>query len=355
MALERFEVSSEEAGILLDRFLRGAKGNAPWSKVRAWIERGQVAVDGAVERTLTRPLAPGSVIELNEHGAIRAERRETSPDRARILFHDSQVAVVLKPAGISTEPYDANEKDTLDRWLKGELGGRAPIYVVHRLDKETSGILVFGRTNAAKDHLKNQFRFHTTGRRYLALVHGVPRSRSISSQIVRDRGDGLRGSTDNSRLGRASTTHVRLLEELGGSSLVECRLETGRTHQIRIHLSEAGHPLLGERVYSKGYAGSLLPAPRVMLHAQSLEFDHPTTLERLQFQAEPPSDFAMRLATLRAPEPPAPQGRHDDEMRARVRAPDARASVSRPGTQRAPMGGRPRVRGEIHGKRKRSR
>lgn len=351
MAVERFEVPSEAAGVLLDRFLRGAKGNAPWSKVRAWIERGQVSVDGSVERMLTHPLAAGSIVLFNEHGAARPQLREKSPERVQILLQDSQVVVAVKPSGMSTEPYDASEKDTLDRWLKTEPGGRSPLHVVHRLDKETSGVLVFGRTLVAKDHLKNQFRFRTTGRRYLALVHGTPRSRTISSQIVRDRGDGLRGSTDNSKLGRASTTHVHLLEELGALSLIECRLETGRTHQIRIHLAEAGHPLLGERVYSKGYPGQLLNAPRVMLHAETLEFEHPSRGERLRFQVDPPDDFKRCLEELRT------NGNLPKEFepgaRPAVHAPDVRGSVARSAPRSARVGSRPEPRKNHHGKRKR--
>ncbi|OQX69462.1 MAG: hypothetical protein B6A08_05140 [Sorangiineae bacterium NIC37A_2] len=298
MATERFEVPPEGAGLLLDRYLRMVKGAPPWSKVRAWIERGCVSVDGHVERTTTFPLAAGSVVEFNENGLRRREERAVDPRAIPILFQDSQVVVVVKPAFVSTEPYDAQEKDTLVQLLRGQLGGR-PLYVVHRLDKETTGILVFARTPPAKDHLKNQFRFRTTGRRYLALAHGFPRPRTISSHIVRDRGDGLRGSTDNKTLGRASVTHVTPLEELQGASLVECRLETGRTHQIRIHLAEAGHPLLGERVYSKGYQGPLLAAPRVMLHAETLEFDHPTGGQRLRYQVDPPADFTNLLEALR--------------------------------------------------------
>jgi len=158
---------------------------------------------------------------------------------------------------------------------------------------------VFARTVAAKVALKNQFRFHSVGRRYVAIAHGDVTGGVIRSRLVQDRGDGRRGSTENEELGREAVTHVKWLETLRGASLLECRLETGRTHQIRIHLSERGHPLVGERVYSKNYRGELIPAPRLMLHARELSFDHPTTAERLSFETAMPEDMQSVLATLR--------------------------------------------------------
>jgi 23S rRNA pseudouridine1911/1915/1917 synthase len=159
---------------------------------------------------------------------------------------------------------------------------------------------VFARTLSALRALKNQFRFHTVHRRYRAIAHGALDDRTFSSRLVQDRGDGRRGSTHNPKLGRLAITHVKLLEALAGASLLECRLETGRTHQIRIHLSEAGHPLLGERVYNKGFRGVLLPAPRLMLHAMELGIRHPDTERELTFVQQLPDDMLAVLAALRA-------------------------------------------------------
>jgi 23S rRNA pseudouridine1911/1915/1917 synthase len=150
--------------------------------------------------------------------------------------------------------------------------------VVHRLDKETSGLLVFTRTWQAKKELMQAFRFHHVHRRYVALVHGVARSSTLETHFVEDRGDGLRGSVEHRRgrkhaVGSERTqravTHIEVLETFprSSASLVACTLETGRTHQIRIHLAEDGHPVLGERVYIRDYEGPEIPAPRVMLHA----------------------------------------------------------------------------------------
>jgi 23S rRNA pseudouridine1911/1915/1917 synthase len=210
--------------------------------------------------------------------------------------------VVAKPAGISTVPYDENERGTLDELVMetlSERGRRAPLGIVHRIDKETSGVVVFTRTLSAKHQLKNQFRFHTVGRHYVAIAHGAVKTATIKSRLVQDRGDGRRGSTENEELGREAVTHVKWLENLRGATLIECRLETGRTHQIRIHLSERGHPLVGERVYSKNYRGELLAAPRLMLHARELELDHPQTGERLRFEQPMPADMQALLESLR--------------------------------------------------------
>jgi 23S rRNA pseudouridine1911/1915/1917 synthase len=295
-----FVVTDAEAGWMLDRFVRTSFGQPPWSKVRSAIEQGRVLVDGKIERTATRPLTLGSKVQVGRHRfkSETASEGNSNPDDFVLLHSDSQVVVVDKPSGISTEPYDASEKDTLLSRLMKKF--RSKIHVVHRLDKETSGVLVFARTTVARDHLKNQFRFRTTGRNYVALVHGTPKDGTIRSRLVRDRGDGLRGSTDHPTLGRDATTHIEVLRSFSKVSLIRCRLETGRTHQIRIHLGEAGHPLLGERVYSRDFEGEIVPAPRIMLHAQSLTFQHPVSGEKMDFECNPPLDFRRRLEELEA-------------------------------------------------------
>jgi 23S rRNA pseudouridine1911/1915/1917 synthase len=229
--------------------------------------------------------------------------------RDALVHVDPHVVVVKKPAGLSTVPYE-DERDTLDQRVRGLLGrGKsggpgAPLGVVQRLDKETSGLIVFARTVPAKRHLQQQFRVHSVERRYWALALGRVRAATFASRLVADRGDGRRGSTDNPRLGREAVTHVRPLEVFEDVTLLECRLETGRTHQIRIHLAEAGHPLLGERVYTREPVFALpalgIQVPRLMLHALSLGFEHPHTHREVRFEMQPPPDFADVLARLRA-------------------------------------------------------
>jgi 23S rRNA pseudouridine1911/1915/1917 synthase len=136
-------------------------------------------------------------------------------------------------------------------------------------------------------------------RRYVALAHGSVRAATHHSRLVKDRGDGRRGSTEHPELGRDSVTHVKPLEALAGATLVECRLETGRTHQIRIHLAESGHPLVGERVYGRSYRGERIEAPRLMLHAFELGFEHPTTGKPLHFEQPMPEDMERVVHALR--------------------------------------------------------
>lgn len=284
----------------LDRWLRELLPGKSWNEVRRLARTGKIFVDGRASLDPTALVPAGAELELRQN-ARRATRTPALP-RSAILYLDAQVVVVEKPAGISTVPYDEQERGTLDQLVMetiSERGRRAPLGIVHRIDKETSGVVVFARTLAAKQALKNQFRFHSVGRRYVAIAHGAVKSATIRSRLVQDRGDGRRGSTDDETLGREAITHVKWLESLRGATLVECRLETGRTHQIRIHLAERGHPLVGERVYSKNYRGELIPAPRLMLHARELDFEHPTTAKRLSFEQRLPDDMLAVLASLR--------------------------------------------------------
>jgi 23S rRNA pseudouridine1911/1915/1917 synthase len=296
----RWVVSAAQEQQALDRVLRELIGGESWNKVRRWIETGKVRVNGDVVVDPRRPVRAEQIVELS----LRAPRPRSEPMPASTLVYvDAHVVVVHKPAGLSTVPYDATEIVTLDRLTADllatrERARRAPLGIVHRLDKETTGLVVFARTLPAKRELKNQFRFHTVQRRYWAIVHGILDDRTLSSRLVQDRGDGLRGSTQNPKLGRAATTHVTALRRYRDATLVECRLETGRTHQIRIHLAEAGHPLLGERVYVRQYRSPLLPAPRVMLHAFELGFAHPVTGAPLSFASEMPEDMTRILSTL---------------------------------------------------------
>ena len=286
----------------LDRVLRELDPAASWSTLRRLIESGKLLVDGARVLDPGAIVEPGARIELRMN-APRPERDAALPDTA-IVYRDAHVVVVNKPAGVSTVPFEEGERgalsDLVHAWLaRHDKRREPPLAVVHRLDRETSGLVLFARTKAAQKALKQQFRFHTTHRRYLAIAHGIVEPRTLSSRLVRDRGDGLRGSTENPKLGRLATTHVTPREPLRGATLVECRLETGRTHQIRIHLAESGHPLVGERVYVREYAGPVLDASRLMLHAAELGFAHPATGRPMSFSVPPPGDFAERLASLK--------------------------------------------------------
>lgn len=300
-----------------------------WGRARDLIRRGKVAVDG---RTITDALfrvRPGAEVTL-DLAARDPRAAESMLPPAAIVFVDAHLVVVDKPSGVATMPYDPTgmsasigkrakpgEETTLDERVRITLAKREKkkgppesLGVVHRLDKETSGLLVFTRTWTAKKELMQAFRFHHVERKYLALVHGLAQTRTIETHFVEDRGDGLRGSVEHRRgrkhaVGSEKTqravTHVEVIErfERAGASLVACRLETGRTHQIRIHLAEEGHPVLGERVYVRDYQGPQIPAPRVMLHAAELGFVHPATGREMKWTSPLPADFEELLTFLR--------------------------------------------------------
>jgi 23S rRNA pseudouridine1911/1915/1917 synthase len=291
----------------LDGVLR-TLAKIPWSEARRLIETGKVRVAGEVITNPGRKVRAGALLAL----FMRAPRPETARVRELggdlIVYFDPAVVVVRKPAGLSTVPFgdEPPGEVTLDALVReviahrDSIRGRAPLGVVQRLDRVTSGLLVFSRTFAAKKHLGQQLRLHTMRRRYLAIAHGDVRPGTLRSYLVEDRGDGRRGSgREGRREGQLAVTHVERLEELRGATLVGCRLETGRTHQIRIHLSEQGHPLVGETVYVRGYAGTLIPAPRLMLHAAELGFEHPVSGRAMLFEDPPPADFQETLARLR--------------------------------------------------------
>jgi 23S rRNA pseudouridine1911/1915/1917 synthase len=285
----------------LTRILRNVFDSLSWSRCRSLVESGKVTVDGERITDVARLVRAGSVIRIEP----RAPRVQSGAlGKVELVYRDAQIAVVEKPAGISTVPFDESERDTLEERTRRALsqlrGERCPpLGVVHRIDKETTGLVVFARTTAAKRHLKQQFRFHTNHRVYLALASGHVTSTRIESRLVEDRGDGRRGSTPNPTLGQLAITHVEAVEHFERATLVRCRLETGRTHQIRIHLAEAGHPLLGERVYGRVAEGWGSLIPRLMLHAAELGITHPTREERMLFRSELPADFATVLESLR--------------------------------------------------------
>jgi 23S rRNA pseudouridine1911/1915/1917 synthase len=291
----------------LDGVLRTLE-KIPWSEARRLIETGKVRVAGDLVTDPTRKVRAGDKLAL----FMRAPKPQTARVQQLggdlIVYADPALVVVRKPAGLSTVPFgdeppgemtlDALVREVMAR--RDAIRGRAPLGVVQRLDRVTSGLLVFSRTFAAKKHLGQQLRLHTMRRKYLAIAHGDVPPGTLRSFLIEDRGDGLRGSArQRQREGQLAITHVERIERLAGATLIGCRLETGRTHQIRIHLSEQGHPLLGETVYIRGYGGPLLAAPRLMLHAAELGFAHPVDERPMLFEDPPPADFQETLARLR--------------------------------------------------------
>ena len=281
---------------------------AAWSRARKLCEEGRVHVDGAPVLDPALRVVPDAAIEIDEQGP---RRRAGRLEGDAIVFHDRDLVVIDKPPGLLSVADEAGQRDTAMDHARTALrrrnaGDDVPLGVVHRLDRETSGLMVFTRTSLAKRALAAAFRAHDVERVYLAIAHGDVPEADIQSDLVLDRGDGLRGSHGRFRRSSAppprearhAVTHVRPVERLAGATLVECRLETGRQHQIRIHLAELGHPLVGESVYVRDYRGAWIEAPRTMLHARTLGFAHPRGGTPMAWTREPPEDFAALLARL---------------------------------------------------------
>jgi 23S rRNA pseudouridine1911/1915/1917 synthase len=239
------------------------------------------------------------------HHPDRPQRRRVR-SRLEVLFEDPHLLIVDKPAGLLTVRTAAQEKDTLVAralsYLQHRYRRRAWVGVVHRLDKDTSGVLVFARTREALRNLQEKFRAHSIEREYLTIVEKDVRSPGVfDAPLVADRGDRRRGVARSGEVGKRAVTRYRPVERFGGkATLVSVRLETGRTHQIRVHFAESGHPVLGDAVYRPRSAPPPpLAASRQMLHAKMLGFGHPKTEERVRAMSPLPADFAAVLDELR--------------------------------------------------------
>jgi len=314
-----FRVLPQQENQTVAAALRGWLPEKSWGEIRRLMRARHVMVSGNLCVDAGRRLKLQDVVKVLPHPAAPPPRQED----IRVRHLDADVVVVEKPAGMTTirhleeRDWPARRKQlqpTLDELLPQVIsrmdsrrrgkGVPPPVRAVHRLDRDTSGLMVFARTVKAERHLGDQFRRHTTHRRYLAIVEGNVLAQTISMRLIRDRGDGRRGSTSQDDLGKHAVTHVKPLEHLAsGYTLVECRLETGRTHQIRIHLAERGHPVCGEKIYRQDRTGRVTPdtsgAPRLALHAAELGFEHPTSGEPMGFTMPLPPDLREFLERLR--------------------------------------------------------
>ena len=329
-AVRVFHVSDEQAQQTLVTLLRQWLPGESWSQVRKLLTARHIQVNGNLCLDEGRRLKAKDVVRILDNS------QATPPKDAdvKIRYMDQHIVIVEKPAGMTTLRH-AEERDwptrrkqvqpTLDevlpkvialqdksRHTKGKgtgtgtgTGKKPPrVRAVHRLDRETSGLMVFARTPEAEQKLVQMFRKHDMHRQYVAIVQGRPEAQTITSNLVRDRGDGKRGSTTLKDVGQHAVTHVKPIEYLHGYTVVECQLETGRTHQIRIHLSELGHVLCGEKVYHTPLFQKAIPdhsgASRIALHAAELGLTHPITGEPMHFKMQMPPDMAELLKRLRA-------------------------------------------------------
>ena len=289
----------EEAGITLAAFVKARAGVA-WSVAKRQIATGKVFVDGACATAIDQRLVAGQVIELRSNA-----QRPRDPAREGVLVYDDPYVVVIdKPTDVNSVPYEDRETGTAmdlirGAWRRaGKPATTIALHVVHRIDRATSGLLMFAKTKQAELGLAAQLRAHAMERSYVCVAHGAVPSQRIESFLVEDRGDGLRGSTSRHDQGKRAVTHVEARQALRHATLCGVRLETGKTHQIRIHLSEAGHPLVGEPVYIRDFAGPILTASRMMLHAATLGFEHPITGARVALASALPPDFVAVVDRL---------------------------------------------------------
>jgi 23S rRNA pseudouridine1911/1915/1917 synthase len=324
-----FDVDAASAGERLDRFLASAAAARRLAlsrtRLKALIEAGEVRVDGSIAHDPATRLAEGARIVFEapppEESSLAGEDLPLA-----VVYEDEHLIVIDKPAGLVVHPAPGHAAGTLvnalirhcGASLSGVGGVRRP-GIVHRLDKDTSGLIVAAKTDAAHRGLAELFADHgRTGsleREYLALVWGGfdAAAGKIAAAIGRDPRHRERMAVAAEERGRHATTHWRLEEAFGPASLVVCRLETGRTHQIRVHMSSIGHPLLGDSVYGAGFKtkaarlgesarAALGGLGRQALHASLLGFEHPVTGETLRFESPPPEDFSQLIRALRAGE-----------------------------------------------------
>lgn len=329
--MNAFTVTQDEEDETLAAVLRG-RLSVPWSTARALCQTHKIQVNGTVEKD------PATRVHIGQNVAIHLTARKAAAGSiaGHIVFENSQVVVLNKPAGMLSVPYERGETGTAmdlvrKSWrAQGRHAEQQPLYVVHRIDKETSGLLLFAKTRAAERVLTQRFRHHDIRRRYLCVVHGYFLNRTLESYLLKDRGDGLRGSVPGWKLGqphagRLAISQVEVLEHLGTLATVcAVQIETGKTHQIRIHLAEAGHPIIGERVYIRDFlrrGNDPLPCPRLLLHAETLGFalqadtgpeTDPDAHNDLLFQEAPPQEFTDAVSRLRTKAHTAPAAKPID-------------------------------------------
>jgi 23S rRNA pseudouridine1911/1915/1917 synthase len=300
----KLTVPAAYAGLRLDQALAKLLPEFSRSRLAQWVRLSRATVDGRAVLPRQRVWG-GEVIDIAPlpDAAVVAHRPEDIP--LAVVFEDDTLLVVNKPAGLVVHPGSGNWQGTLLNALLQRVPGLAGIPragIVHRLDKDTSGLLVVAKTLTAQASLVRQLQARSVKREYLAVAHGrIARDGRIEAPIGRH--PVKRTKMAVVARGRLAVTHYQVLERYVGASLLRCRLETGRTHQIRVHLSALGHPLVGDPVYGK--RSSSIAFPRQALHAGRLALVHPRTGKELDWQVEPPADMRELLEGLRRKE------RHD--------------------------------------------
>ena len=318
------QAAGDNAGWRLDRFLAHALPEFSRSRLQQLLDQGAVSRDGRTIRDANYRVKPGEAYRVGVPPAAPAIPQGQDIPLA-VVHEDKDLIVIDKPAGLVVHPAAGNPDGTLVNALIAHcgpgmlsIGGEERPGIVHRLDKDTSGLLVAAKTERAMASLAKQFANHTIERAYHAVVWGAPREASglIESQIGRNPFDRKRMAVVRNA-GKPARTRYRVIERFGNpakplASLIECRLETGRTHQIRVHLTHLGHPLIGDPSYGKARVAPRAKTeaearayaaangfPRQALHAWLLGFQHPTTHKEIRFESAWPADFSGLVEALR--------------------------------------------------------
>jgi 23S rRNA pseudouridine1911/1915/1917 synthase len=311
--LQTIEVKLEPAhsGWRLDRALAAAVPTLSRERLKALIRTGAVEAAGTAVRD------PATKVKGSEHFRLHVPEPEPAHNEPQdiplpIVFEDPHLLVVDKPAGLVVHPAAGNRDGTLVNALLHHcgtslsgIGGVARPGIVHRIDKDTSGLLVVAKTDVAHEGLARQFAAHSIDRRYLAIVSGVPKTSggTVDAPLARSSANRKKIAIVEGSRGKRAVTHWKRLELLSDSALVECSLETGRTHQVRVHMASIGHPLLGDPVYGRSREHrellKSLGFQRQALHAAELGFTHPVTKHRLSFSSGMPADMQELFNQLR--------------------------------------------------------
>jgi 23S rRNA pseudouridine1911/1915/1917 synthase len=292
-------VPPELAGLRLDQALARLFPQYSRTRLQSWLREGAILVDQRAASPRQSVLG-GEQLRLAPPALPDAEAPQAESIPLKIVYEDTDLLVVDKPAALVVHPGAGVHRGTLLNALLArapQLAGLPRAGIVHRLDRDTSGLLVVAKSVEAHTALVRQLAERTMRRVYLAVVHGAPGAGgTIDQPIGRDHRSRTRMAV--TRRGRQARTHYRVVERFAGAALVECRLDTGRTHQIRVHLQFLGHPVVGDPVYRRG-ASSRLAFARQALHARELSLMHPRSGKSMTWRAPLPSDMKRLIAALR--------------------------------------------------------
>ncbi|ANI76485.1 MULTISPECIES: RluA family pseudouridine synthase [Sphingobium] len=303
-------IGEAQHGLRLDKALADLLPELSRERLKSLIVEGQVTAQGRALNPSMKVMA-GQAFAITLPPPVEAEAvAQDIP--LNIVHEDADLIVIDKPAGLVVHPAAGNLDGTLVNALlhhcRGQLsgiGGVARPGIVHRIDKDTSGLLVVAKSDKAHEGLAQQFKAHSIDRLYAAIVYGIPQpgAGTIDTWIGRSDSDRKKMAVHREGRGKHAITHYRVLDRLRGAALVECRLETGRTHQVRVHMAHLGHPLIGDPVYGRDRKGfkSILETigfKRQALHAKRLGFIHPVTGQNLSFDSALPIDMQELLSEL---------------------------------------------------------